>query len=91
MQPYSQDLRDRVFRALERGGGPTEIARRFRVGRRAHEKGEPAGLADSPSEGAEAMPPSPSSRVSVALSHPLSLMAPPRASLSLSRRTPASP
>src|SRR5260370_14120116 len=29
MQAYSQDLRDRVLRALERGEGPTEIARRF--------------------------------------------------------------
>jgi transposase len=33
MQPYSQDLRDRVLRALERGDGPTEIARRFEVSR----------------------------------------------------------
>src|SRR5260370_31967431 len=31
MQAYSQDLRDRVLRALERGEGPTEIARRFEV------------------------------------------------------------
>ena len=48
MQPYSQDLRDRVLRALERGDGPTEIARRFEVSRiwvyqvrdRANETGE---------------------------------------------------
>jgi len=33
MQAYSQDLRDRVLRALERGDGPTEIARRFEVSR----------------------------------------------------------
>jgi transposase len=33
MQAYSQDLRDRVLRALERGEGPTEIARRFEVSR----------------------------------------------------------
>ncbi len=33
MQPYSQDLRDRVLRALERGDGPSEIARRFEVSR----------------------------------------------------------
>lgn len=33
MQSYSQDLRDRVLRALERGEGPTEIARRFEVSR----------------------------------------------------------
>jgi transposase len=33
MQPYSQDLRDRVLRALERGDRPTEIARRFEVSR----------------------------------------------------------
>jgi transposase len=33
MQAYSQDLRDRVLRALERGEGPTAIARRFEVGR----------------------------------------------------------
>jgi len=31
MQTYSQDLRDRVLRALDRGDGPTEIARRFEV------------------------------------------------------------
>ena len=29
MQAYSQDLRERVLRALERGDGPVEIARRF--------------------------------------------------------------
>ena len=46
--PYSQDLRDRVLRALDRGDRPTEIARRFEVSRiwvyqvrdRANETGE---------------------------------------------------
>ena len=33
MQAYSQDLRERVLRALERGDGPVEIARRFEVSR----------------------------------------------------------
>ena len=33
MQAYSQDLRDRVLRALKRGDRPTEIARRFEVSR----------------------------------------------------------
>ena len=33
MQAYSQDLRERVLRALDRGDGPTEIARRFEVSR----------------------------------------------------------
>ena len=33
MQSYSQDLRDRVLRALERGDSPTVIARRFEVSR----------------------------------------------------------
>lgn len=33
MHAYSQDLRDRVLRALERGEGPSEIARRFEVSR----------------------------------------------------------
>lgn len=33
MYAYSQDLRDRVLRALDRGEGPTEIARRFEVSR----------------------------------------------------------
>ena len=33
MPAYSQDLRDRVLRALDRGEGPTEIARRFEVSR----------------------------------------------------------
>jgi transposase len=33
MQAYSQDLRDRVLRALERGERPTEIALRFEVSR----------------------------------------------------------
>lgn len=33
MQAYSQDLRDRVLRALERKERPTEIAERFEVSR----------------------------------------------------------
>ena len=33
MQAYSQDLRERVLRALTRGDRPTEIARRFEVSR----------------------------------------------------------
>jgi len=33
MQSYSQDLRDRVLRALARGDGPSVIARRFEVSR----------------------------------------------------------
>ena len=33
MAAYSQDLRERVLRALDRGEGPTEIARRFEVSR----------------------------------------------------------
>src|ERR1035437_5810290 len=33
MQTYSQDLRDRVLRALARGDGPSAIARRFEVSR----------------------------------------------------------
>jgi transposase len=33
MQAYSQDLRDRVLRALERGERPSQIARRFEVSR----------------------------------------------------------
>jgi len=33
MRAYSQDLRDRVLRAVERGERPTEIARRFEVSR----------------------------------------------------------
>lgn len=33
MQAYSQDLRERVLRALDRGERPSEIARRFEVGR----------------------------------------------------------
>lgn len=33
MRAYSQDLRDRVLRALERGERPTEIARRLEVSR----------------------------------------------------------
>ena len=33
MHAYSQDLRDRVLRALERGDGPTVIAERFEVSR----------------------------------------------------------
>ena len=33
MQLYSQDLRDRVLRALERGERPTDISARFEVSR----------------------------------------------------------
>ncbi len=33
MRAYSQDLRDRVLAALERGERPTDIARRFEVSR----------------------------------------------------------
>ena len=33
MQAYSQDLRERVLRALDRGDRPTAIARRFEVSR----------------------------------------------------------
>ncbi len=33
MEAYSQDLRERVLRALERGEGPSDIARRFEVSR----------------------------------------------------------
>ncbi len=33
MQAYSQDLRDRVLRGIERGERPSEIARRFEVSR----------------------------------------------------------
>lgn len=33
MQIYSQDLRDRILRALERGERPTDIAARFEVSR----------------------------------------------------------
>jgi len=33
MQAYSQDLRERVLRAIERGDRPTSIARRFEVSR----------------------------------------------------------
>jgi transposase len=33
MHAYSQDLRDRVLGALERGEGPTAIARRYEVSR----------------------------------------------------------
>jgi len=33
MRAYSQDLRDRVLRGLERGEPPTEIARRLEVSR----------------------------------------------------------
>jgi transposase len=48
MQAYSQDLRERVLRALDRGDRPTQIARRFEVSRvwvyqvrdRVHETGE---------------------------------------------------
>lgn len=34
MAAYSQDLRDRVLRAVERGDRPTDIARRFEVSRK---------------------------------------------------------
>lgn len=33
MAAYSQDLRDRVLRALERGDSPTNISKRFEVSR----------------------------------------------------------
>jgi transposase len=33
MQAYSQDLRERVLRALDRGERPTQIAQRFEVSR----------------------------------------------------------
>ena len=33
MHAYSQDLRDRVLRALERGERPSDIARRLEVSR----------------------------------------------------------
>jgi transposase len=33
MRPYSQDLRDRVLNALERGEGPIAIAKRYEVSR----------------------------------------------------------
>ena len=33
MQAYSQDLRERVLRALDRGDRPTDIARQFEVSR----------------------------------------------------------
>ena len=33
MQSYSQDLRERVLRAPDRGESPTQIARRFEVSR----------------------------------------------------------
>ena len=33
MQAYSQDLRDRVLRAVARGERPTDIAKRFEVSR----------------------------------------------------------
>jgi transposase len=33
MEAYSQDLRERVLRALDRGDRPSEIARRFEVSR----------------------------------------------------------
>lgn len=33
MQPYSQDLRERILKALERGERPTGIASRFEVSR----------------------------------------------------------
>ena len=33
MRAYSQDLRDRILNALERGERPTDIAARFEVSR----------------------------------------------------------
>lgn len=33
MQSYSQDLRERVLRALARGEGPSAVAQRFEVSR----------------------------------------------------------
>ena len=33
MHAYSQDLRDRVLRALDRGEGPSEIAKRYEISR----------------------------------------------------------
>jgi len=51
MHAYSQDLRDRVLRALERGERPTAIARRFEVSRmwvhRVRERWQKAGLRSS--------------------------------------------
>ena len=51
MHAYSQDLRDRVLRALQRGEGPTAIARRFEVSRmwvhRVRERWKKAGLRGS--------------------------------------------
>jgi transposase len=48
MHAYSQDLRDRVLRALERGERPTVIARRFEVSRvwvhRVRERWQKGGL-----------------------------------------------
>src|SRR6202789_4613359 len=52
MPAYSQDLRDRVLGALDRGDRPTEIARRFevsriwvyQVGKRARTTGERSSL-----------------------------------------------
>jgi transposase len=34
MQSYSEDLRERVLRALERGERPTDVAKRFEVSRK---------------------------------------------------------
>ena len=51
MHAYSQDLRDRVLRALERGERPTAIARRFEVSRmwvhRVRKRWQRAGLRGS--------------------------------------------
>jgi transposase len=51
MHAYSQDLRDRVLRALERGERPTAIARRFEVSRmwvhRVRERWQKGGLRGS--------------------------------------------
>jgi transposase len=51
MQSYSQDLRERVLRALDRGARPTEIARRFEVSRfwvyRVRDRQQETGLSSS--------------------------------------------
>jgi transposase len=51
MHAYSQDLRDRVLRALERSERPTAIARRFEVSRmwvyRVRERWQKAGVRSS--------------------------------------------
>ncbi len=51
LQAYSQDLRERVLRALERGDRPAEIARRFEVSRlwvyRVRDRQQEAGVRSS--------------------------------------------